>query len=378
MRLRLRSILPPGWVLFLLTLLYVLADGVVLAVAMVFEHRFSLHLYTPWISQYVLLLGCALLGAYRIIAIHPLFQADYRHWLEASAWSARKPLPAGPVHLVWQDAVVLLLIGMLALRYPGVNPMDFICTFLFTYLMSAVFVLALVQAWVLPYAMAFGMGGVVLAQRSSLAICAIFLVLYIIAWVELRRTLRDFPWNLGRWEAFLRSGTLKGPQRQQLLGWPFQLLSPDRATPSLPFHQALLISLLSGWWVYVLFLSDSQPGEAEMPYWAVVMIGAFCRVVVYCTGYLPPLNLAGRVFRMRWIIPGYDKVFLVPAIVLVTGYVLPRVLLENGWQASSVYPVCTAIVLLLLFLPGPTLRAWRLTGSHRIYPLMPKREFIRI
>src|SRR5882724_6063706 len=331
MRIHLRSILPPGWVLFLLALLYVLADGVVLAVGMLFEHRISFHLYTPWLSQYVLLLGCALLGFYRIIAIHPLFQADYRHWLEASAWSARKPLPAGPVHLVWQDAVILLLIGVLALRYPEAHPLDFICVFLFTYLMGAVFVLALLQAWALPYAMAFGMGGVVLAQRNSFAVCAIFLVLYFIAWIELRRTLKDFPWNLGRWEVFLRSGSLKSPQRQRLLGWPFQLLSPDKTTPSMPFHQALLISLLSGWWVYVHFLSDSQPGDAEVPYWAVVTIGAFCRVVIYCAGHLPPLNLAGRVFRMRWVIPGYDKVFLAPAVVLSIGYVLPRVLLKSGW-----------------------------------------------
>jgi hypothetical protein len=378
MRIQFRSILPPGWVLFLFALLYVLADGVMLAAAVFFEHRFSFHMYVPWLSQYVLLLGCGLLGFYRIVAIHPVFQAEYRHWLEASAWSARKPLPAGPVHLVWQDVVVLLLIGTLALRYPHFPPTEFIIVFLFTYLIGAAIVLALLRAWVLPYAVAFGMGGVVLVPHKPLAVCAIFLVLYVIAWIELRRTLRDFPWNLGRWEAFLRSGSMKNQQRQRLLGWPFQSLSPEKTAPSMPLHHALLISLLAGWWVRVHFLVDSVPDDAEMPYWMVLVIGSFCRVVIYCSGYLPPLNLAGRVFRMRWIIPGYDKIFLAPAIVLSVGYILPRVLLRNGWEASAVYPLGMVIILLLLFLLGPNLRAWRLTGSHRIYPLMPKQEFVRI
>jgi hypothetical protein len=146
----------------------------------------------------------------------------------------------------------------------------------------------------------------------------------------------------------------------------------------MPLHHALLISLLAGWWVRVHFLVDSVPDDAEMPYWMVLVIGSFCRVVIYCSGYLPPLNLAGRVFRMRWIIPGYDKIFLAPAIVLSVGYILPRVLLRNGWEASAVYPLGMVIILLLLFLLGPNLRAWRLTGSHRIYPLMPKQEFVRI
>jgi len=389
MRMRLRSILPPGWVLVLFALLYVLADVLVVALAMILGRhspaeflRYSMFdlAEIPWLSQFVLLWACFFWGVYRIAAMHPVFREDYRHWLAASAWSAGKPLPAGPVHLVWQDVAILLVITGLALRYPARNPLEFAGLFLLVYLLGAAVVLSLLQAWVAPYATAVGLGVALLAIDKPFEVAGILIGLYAITWFELRRTLRDFPWNLGRWEAFLRTGALKGQPRPQLLGWPFQLLSPRMVNLSVSAGPAILLSVLAGWWFYVAAVLSLpwERGDIEPLYGAIIALGILSRIMAYCVGYLSPLSVAGRLLTMRWIIPGYDKIFIGPAVTAFAGCFLPRILLANGWSDLNAFSFSLAIVFLLLLLTGPSLRNWRLTGKHRLLPIMPRQEFVRI
>ena len=65
------------------------------------------------------------------------------------------------------------------------------------------------------------------------------------------------------------------------------------------------------------------------------------------------------------VVPGYDKVFLTPlaAVLLATvGAVIVR-------RSGSLYPVAESMVIamiwLVLFLGGPRLGQWILTGRHR-------------
>jgi hypothetical protein len=98
----------------------------------------------------------------------------------------------------------------------------------------------------------------------------------------------------------------------------------------------------------------------------LVFCAAGGRVLLYCHSYLPPLSLLGRLSLGRLIIPGYDKVFIAPqlaVLMFVAAATLPF------WSGVS-HPIAASIGVMaswwILFGMGPSLDAWRFTGSHRI------------
>src|SRR6266487_2602254 len=58
---------------------------------------------------------------YRLWRFHPACNQPYAAWLKLSPWTADKPLPLGPIHLVWQDAVVVGALTALATWHARVN-----------------------------------------------------------------------------------------------------------------------------------------------------------------------------------------------------------------------------------------------------------------
>jgi hypothetical protein len=60
-------------------------------------------------------LGPAAYGAYRAMYFHPANRNHYRSWLETTPWRHPKPLPFGPVSLVWQDVPVLVAFGVVGM-----------------------------------------------------------------------------------------------------------------------------------------------------------------------------------------------------------------------------------------------------------------------
>lgn len=64
--------------------------------------------------------GMFAFGAFRVREFHPVFLSDYAQWLARTPWNYRKPLPNGPVNIVWQDVLVFAVV-MLALHDPQLN-----------------------------------------------------------------------------------------------------------------------------------------------------------------------------------------------------------------------------------------------------------------
>src|SRR5262245_9773041 len=58
-------------------------------------------------NRVLVTLAAAVYGIYRVACFHPAVNPRYFAWLKLSPWQADKPLPMGPVHLVWQDLVVI-------------------------------------------------------------------------------------------------------------------------------------------------------------------------------------------------------------------------------------------------------------------------------
>jgi len=62
----------------------------------------------------ILVLASALYGFYRVRVFHPFYNSKYWQWLCLSPWSIDKPLPQGPVHLIWVDVVILAVLTLCA------------------------------------------------------------------------------------------------------------------------------------------------------------------------------------------------------------------------------------------------------------------------
>ena len=106
---RLRLVLPPSWVLGLFAFGYLLLEAIHLVVT-----RFNfVEEGVAQLRDKLVLLACLLYGGFRVVAFHPLFQPAYRQWLATTPWTSRQPLPLAPVHIVWQDVVVLIVAELL-------------------------------------------------------------------------------------------------------------------------------------------------------------------------------------------------------------------------------------------------------------------------
>src|SRR5438046_2314432 len=66
--------------------------------------------------------AAGLFAAFRLWRFHPACNTSYAWWLSLTPWTADKPLPMGPVQLVWQDALVLGSLAAFARWRANVNP----------------------------------------------------------------------------------------------------------------------------------------------------------------------------------------------------------------------------------------------------------------
>jgi len=212
---------------------------------------------------------------------------------------------------------------------------------------------------------------------------AILTAVYLLVHEGLWRSLARFPWateghTSSQAEILKRQEEEFGPP----CGWPYDRFLRDVKTAAgISRIEAVLISMLAGWWVFALqdWLFDrfAQP---------VVMILVFQtlllrRGMLYLQGYAPPISLAGRIATFRWIIPGYDRALLVFLLALVAMPAVPVLgMLFLGVHPRASLPVLVGLMVLIALITPPSLRNWRLTGRHRLVAAIPKnsRDFVQI
>ena len=322
-------------------------------------------------------IGCgALYALYRLIAFHPALQTGYYHWLRGTPWTSRLPLPLGPVHLVWQD--VLLLALVVAMGWPRLEWLALVAVtaFLFGYLLSLSGVHYTTGAKGWAFVTGFGIGLMILFLREPIAFTLAAMATYGIAYLGLRASLARFPWEGSHVQkiqdaalAYTVAGRRRGADAQ--LGWPYHRLGPAFPdAPLLALSDPSLLAALAGWWFFVIcYQCRMIPGAVEGAYqfyYVFLALGILIRLGIYCDGYLPPLSLLGRLVHGRWIIPGYDQVFAAPALAIVVGvaaWYIPRL---TALDPLVTTPIAFDLTLWTLLGMGPGLRAWRLTGNHRI------------
>jgi hypothetical protein len=340
------------------------------------ETRFGVRLPEARVATRVAL-GCGpvVYAIWRVMAFHPVFYPPYRRWLAATPWTSRRPLPMGPIHLVPQDVILIgafVLLGWLCEGWALFVPQCFLAVYLSILALS----LFLTGAWPWGYTVAFGLSVVVCLWRDIQACFIAEAVSYAAGYLGVRQSLARFPWDTtGPRDFIVRSPTTGNIEiGSSPLGWPFGRLAPkfDGFQPHVPLHHALLVSLLVGSWAFAIvsYASDREDVLRHVLTSVLIpfaLLTSLIRVCVYCDGYLPPISLLGRLATGRWIIPGYDQVFLPAIVVGAVSCVLVAIwtfLLELN--PFLYFAVTVAVVLFITLGMGPSLKTWRLTGNHRI------------
>jgi len=216
----------------------------------------------------------------------------------------------------------------------------------------------------------------VLALRFAFHVPSALLVLvalYPVAWIGVRRSLDPACWP--ETGLFSRLKELPGMTKEAArhLGWPHGPLGPRPLRSVFAGPERVLVPLLVGWLVYAILSQCLTTRSDEMA--ASALIGAFTaflcflRTFAYVGRYWSPISLVGRLLTGRWIIPGYDKVFVGPLATISVYLTLEVPVWLLGVPAVIVQPLVAAACLATWMNVGPTLCDWQLTGGHRISTL---------
>lgn len=373
------AVWPPGWLIALFVVVYGVLEGGLWLIDHAVPNAAGVIADMPEIRNLraAILVGAAVVYAvFRLCRFHPACNPAYAAWLKLSPWTADKPLPLGPVHPVWQDAVPLGILTALAAWHAQVHPALPVAAFSLVYLGGLTLLLMLTRQWWSCLVLGFLWPALFLPRTGGLPAIALVLALVVVLWHGHRNSLRAFPWEfLGSsnpspsspLQVEIRIPGLSGASATRTplhVGWPFTALAPKVQCPSVSTFTSFCLSALVGWWSFCLIeLLPTTPPPALLLCFGVM--ASALRLAIYCSGLAPSFNLWGRIGSGRLLVPGFDRVFLTPLIavlVAIAGAVLTR--LSGSW-----YPVaesCTlAAIWFVLFSGGPTLQNWVLTGQHR-------------
>jgi len=325
---------------------------------------------------------------YRLLRFHPACNWNYAAWLKLSPWTADRPLPAGPVHLVWQDAAV---VGMLAAigAWNHVNALWPVAAFIFVYLGGFTLLLAFTRRWgacfilglLWPSLMLPGVAPIA-RQAPGLPAIAIVIAIACVIWFGHRQSLKAFPWEFIKvpqrslLDAQIRipgPGTASAAGTQYNIGWPYLVLSPKVRPPAVSHRTTLALGALAGWWSFCLIKAASTDPDADMSVVPGVIlffaiIAALTRLVAYGARTAPPFNIWGRIATGRIVVPGFDRIFVTPIAVVIGAIIGGAIIKHSGAWYAVADSIVIAVLWCILFGGGPTLRNWALTGQFRLRP----------
>ncbi len=376
-----QTVWPPAPMVALLVIVYVvLTAGLLLIQFRAGNARvdiFSTHEVQQ--INLIFLGGAAVLYAiYRLCCFHPACNPAYAAWLRLSPWTSDKPLPLGPVHPVWQDAAVLGVITVVAQWHAGANPALPVAAFGLTYLIGMTVLLAITRRWPSCVMLGFLWPALMLPRAEGWPAVGLFALIILVVWRGHQSSLRAFPWPFVMNFNKATEANRMPPGTMQIhldglngavtrLGWPYFALSPKIVIRSISTSTSFILSALAGWWTYCVVKSsqmDSLPGLIL----TFAVVAALTRLAVYCSGVVPPFNVLGRIASGRIVLPGFDNVFLTPLAVVLAGVVGGMIIRRSASCYPAAEAFIMALLLLVLFIGGPSHRKWVLTGRHRFRP----------
>jgi len=317
--------------------------------------------------------------------VSPYTNPDYLKWLESTPWTLNLPLPlCSPINLIWQDAVVVGC-AMLLWSWGGIVsvlylPVFFVAPRLFQRIVTNI-------GWVfnwgffIPAALLLA---IVPVYDNPPLVFALALAAELVTTAAMRKGLRRFPLMLATWQQHNRRRHADCEHRSETMnGWPLvegDLSDRDGilSATSLKAYTAVL----SGWATFCMLYHLSIGGEHLAFCWFVYMAVAFSLALVrtnlYCNGFDCPLSLWVRLVKWRWIVPGYDKVFVTPLVIVAIGLFVPLGVECVTGSIKIAMAVGIAAVVSATFFLGPSLERWQYLGQHGISGTVSRQNHVKI
>lgn len=344
----------------------------------------------------VLAVGAIVYGLFRVFRCAPFPGFVYHYWLLSTPYDGRQPLPNGPLGLVPQDALLLLLAELAAVQVSVMLPGRILIVFLFAYLTVLIIFFASATSLGFAYVTALGILLTVRLWFDPTLAAGAAAATAVVAQIGIRRALLRFPWEerylllsrsrrepdyesdapetrlaLSATEIALR---WSDADREEAVGWPMGVLAARRNEKVVGLKWGLLGGFLAGWAVYCVaanfFSPEDNPRRVDELLFALsvfTVIGAAAiRINVYVQRYKAPISFFGRLFTGRWIVPRYDRVLVVPVLAILGALLLPHYLLDLGLPQHVAMAVAVGLAFALLLAGPPSLGNWRLTGAYRL------------
>jgi hypothetical protein len=369
---RLLRVAPPASAISVFLIFYLLCEGPFWYV----QWKFGRITFPRRFGPTLLAGGGLLLGAYRAITFHPYFRPGYLRWLKTTPWTVNKPLPLGPLELVPEDGVALGALVLLGMTLPDFTSLYIINLFLFGHVLSLIATFWKTGASAHGYCSLLFLGFVPQLWSRQWAVLAILAGVYFVVHEGLWRALRSFSWQ---GESFWHElGFANVPQSAAIdpsCGWSFDRFHRDiRLAKGINRVDALLCCMLGSWWI---FSACSLIADRHDRVMAIVLFSCsayvfapFGRLLRYVPGYWAPISFWGRIWTLRWIIPGYDQVFVGPICSLAGGRLMLYFMIDQSIPIDVGFPVAAGVAVFIALVCPPRLRRWRLIGQHRMGPTL--------
>jgi hypothetical protein len=372
-----RVVAPPGWPVILFLLVFAATEGPILYL----ERQVGQPLPLPFRpGRWCLFGGAVLVARYRVVAFHPFFRDDYLRWLKSTPWTVGKPLPVGPVELVPQDVVAVGGLMLLSLVQPETESIEVLNAFLFAHQLGVVSTFWKTGVPGFGYVGLLLLGFVPRLWESPWVDLGVLAATYLLVHEGLWRSLTRFPWATEGYSSERNPALRQEQEFGPACGWPYDRLLRDvKMARWIGRCDALLISMLVGWWAFALADWISTRFEF-MTVLLLAQILVTYRGGQFFRGYAPPISLGGRITTFRWIIPGYDRALLVFPLALLAFITVMLVGASLGVEPHRCMPVVAGLVVFITLSTPPSLRNWRLTGRHRLVAAIPKgtQEFVQV
>ncbi|MBI1367159.1 MAG: hypothetical protein GC162_00750 [Planctomycetes bacterium] len=392
-----RLVLPPTNWIVLAAIIYILIPWGLRVFALIVQHAVDIprpdtmdldSLDAVRKAQICFLLACcAIYGLYRAVNPHPLFQSSYNAYLALTPWRFGAPLPSGPVTLAWPDTIFLAaLTALVVMCHPELPPAWIMLVFTFPFLATMAISFFILGHKVWGYLVLASLTLYPLLWERSVMLLAAMALVHVGAWMGIRRTMWDYPWDLQELRELgrqFRKVTEISARRADYLGWPLQFLSLRDPSPVISYFDGVCISLLVGLWTYAAMTLVRNPTWFDPQPWLFCLflsgVPPLIRIFGYCSRLRPPISLMGRLLTGRWLIPKYDIAVLVPMAIGGATLALATIASIRQWPVAWTLPLLVTFMLLLIINVGPTFARWQLTGAVRIVPKgLERSEFVEL
>lgn len=303
---------------------------------------------------------------------HPASDRRYINWLKLTPWQRGTPLPLGPVLLNWLDAfgfgfLALLSAAMLAAIHTQTLLALCVGTAVVVFGSAAGLCVASLRNLIKSHRpveamiIAAGLGLAVRLLPNFYVVIPLLSCLVAVGQWGLWQGLANFPWeprNTAPYRSFDKIARTLSPTVDE---------SP--AARRLAWRRSGWWVVV-GWWTYVVAASMVRSNLDNITsdnFWITPLIlGGICalrRWFRYLRVGHGPMNWLDRVRTRMFFFPRWDIIHLAPTIVLLTAFILPRLIVRAGGTMPAAMGTTVAVICLLTMWLPPSLPRWKLTGG---------------